>query len=198
MLPHIDVPVTELVRAEELLAPPPDPEPAMEKNLTEQIETAAQEENPFKMQLTHTSSRDPKLLLPELERRMGLLFAAYKAEYPDSPQPRISQTTRSASDQKKEYANGRTAPGPVTTHALAGQSLHNYQPALAFDVFFTVDGKYSTDESLYRNLGELAPSVGLEWGGTWPEPKTDTPHFQPPNYTWEMAAKNIKPTFPEV
>lgn len=44
MLPHIDVPVTELVRAEELLAPPPSPEPTMEKDLTKQIEEAAKPE----------------------------------------------------------------------------------------------------------------------------------------------------------
>ena len=41
---HIDVPVTELIDAAALLAPPPDPEPTIEKNLTEQIERIAEEE----------------------------------------------------------------------------------------------------------------------------------------------------------
>jgi hypothetical protein len=148
------------------------------------------------MRLTHNSSRDPKLLHAELEHRMLLLFALYLQKYPDAPQPKISQTVRSASDQAKDYAKGRTAPGSIITNAKPGESLHNYQPALAFDVYFLEDGKYSTNEGLYKALGELAPAVGLEWGGKWKHP--DTPHFQPLNYKWEDAANDIEPEFPPV
>jgi len=133
------------------------------------------------------------LLNPVLRERMQMLFDLYKAKYPNAPQPKISQTVRSRSDQNKDYAKGRSAPGPIVSNAKSGESLHNYKPALAFDVFFTVDGKYSDDPQLYKALGELAPSVGLEWGGTWKHP--DMPHFQPPNYTWEDAAKDVEPTF---
>lgn len=153
------------------------------------------------MNLTYTDSRDPSLLHPELQKRLNLLFAAYLAKYPNAPQPKIAQTTRSAREQTEDYAKGRTTPGPIITNAKAGQSLHNYQPGLAFDVFFEVDGKYSTDESLYANLGALAPSVDLNWGGSWIHSK-DTPHFQPLNggtlYTWEDAQANIEPLWGEI
>jgi len=153
------------------------------------------------MNLTYTDSRDPSLLHPELQERQELLFAAYLAKYPNAPQPKIAQTTRSAREQTEDYAKGRTTPGPIITNAKAGQSLHNYQPGLAFDVFFEVNGKYSTDESLYANLGALAPSVDLNWGGTWHHSK-DTPHFQPLNggtlYTWEDAQAGTEPLWGEI
>lgn len=128
---------------------------------------------------------------------MGLLFDAYRLRYPTAKQPLLSQTVRSYEDQAKDYAIGRTigTMGKFVTAAKPGRSLHNYIPALAFDVFFkNANGSACWDEDLYLNLGALAPSVGLEWGGTWKH--KDTPHFQPPNYTWQMASQNIEPTFP--
>lgn len=186
--------LSEIEGVENALEPKPDGEAESETEFETNLEDVTKKK--LTMQLTHSSSRDPMLLLPELKNRMELLFAAYLAKYPDAPQPKISQTTRSASDQSLDYAKGRTAPGSIITNAKPGQSLHNYQPGLAFDVFFEENGKYSTDETLYRNLGTLAPSVGLEWGGVWKHP--DTPHFQPMGYTWELASKGVEPTFPAI
>ena len=149
------------------------------------------------MQASTISSRDPKYLFPELERRMNMLFALYKEKFPNAPQPLLSQTVRSARDQAQDYAKGRSAPGPVITHANVGQSLHGYLPGMAFDVFFEEDGKYSENETYYSNLGNLAPSVGLDWGGDWIHSK-DLPHFQPPNYTWEQASRGEEPIFPPI
>jgi hypothetical protein len=151
------------------------------------------------MKASDKSSRDPSVLHPELLKRMELLFMAYRTRYPDAKQPFLSQTVRSYGDQSRDFAIGRTTgtKGKFVTQAKPGQSLHNYIPALAFDVFFkNADGSACWDEELYSNLGHLASSVGLEWGGTWKH--KDTPHFQPPNYTYEMASKNIEPTFPDL
>ena len=62
-LPHIDVPVTELIDAAALLAPPPSPEPAMEKNLTEQIEKIATSE------WSKMTDDDPGYSILEVEKK---------------------------------------------------------------------------------------------------------------------------------
>ncbi|MCL6528402.1 MAG: M15 family metallopeptidase [Thermaceae bacterium] len=82
----------------------------------------------------------------------------------------------------------------IITNALPGQSLHNYLPALAFDVAFQ-DGQdgYSCAECFQKFAG-IAKFFGLEWGGDWPGFK-DTPHFQPPRYTWQMAQAGVTPSF---
>ena len=74
-------------------------------------------------------------------------------------------------------AKGRTAPGPVVTRARAGYSLHNFGIAIDLGVFSSDGKKYHEENPLYRELGPLGESLGLEWGGRW---KTilDEPHYQ--------------------
>ena len=81
--------------------------------------------------------------------------------------------------QDELYAQGRTRPGRIVTNARGGDSLHNY--ALAAD--FVLDGQpekpgiqWSWDtradfdangRSDWMQMGEIAESCGLEWGGRW-------------------------------
>src|SRR5690349_5519581 len=82
------------------------------------------------------SSRNAADLHPELARRWLLASRAYNTANASGPQVFLTQTYRSPDDQAADYAKGRTAPGKVVTNAKPGQSLHNYYPALAFDVAF--------------------------------------------------------------
>lgn len=141
------------------------------------------------------SSRDIKDLHHELARRWLVMLAEFKRLYPNDDQPFLTQTYRNQADQAADYAKGRTAPGPVVTNAKFGQSLHNFYPALAFDVAFReADGGAEWNEAEYVKLAQIAHECGLGWGGDWHHSK-DRPHFEPPNFTWEMAAAGTEPTF---
>lgn len=99
----------------------------------------------------------------------------------------VTCTWRSAEEQAKLYAQGRTAPGPIVTKAKPGQSMHNHcvqgHPAsLALDVVPLRNGKpvWKTTDPLWAQVGQLGKAAGLEWAGDW---KTfrEYPHFQHPD-----------------
>ena len=140
------------------------------------------------------SSRDQNDLHPNLAKRWALAHAEFNEKHPDLPQVFLTQTYRTPEDQEKLYAQGRTEPGKVVTNARPGQSLHNYYPALAFDIAFKRGAELYWDISLFRAFAAIANSHELEWGGDWQGFK-DNPHFQPPNYTWEMARQKLEPEF---
>ncbi len=85
----------------------------------------------------------------------------------------VTQTLRTYEEQARLYAQGRTLPGPIVTHAPAGYSYHNF--GRAFDVAF-VRGPGLSWSGPWEPLGDLAENLGLEWGGRWKHPDTD--HFQ--------------------
>jgi D-alanyl-D-alanine carboxypeptidase. len=143
-----------------------------------------------------SSSRNAKDLHPGLATRWSAAAAEFKTTHPDLPTVFLTQTYRNVTDQMADYAKGRTKPGKVVTNAKAGQSLHNYYPALAFDIAFKKGNTLYWDVSLFRKFATIAKRLGLEWGGGWPNFK-DNPHFQPPKYTWKMAKQNTEPTFPK-
>lgn len=87
---------------------------------------------------------------------------------------------RSVDEQNELWAQGRSKPGKIVTHAKGGQSYHNYKIA----VDFTADADPSKDglqpswqNADYNILGEEAEKLGLEWGGSWVTFQ-DRPHVQ--------------------
>lgn len=88
---------------------------------------------------------------------------------------------RSWQQQAALYAQGRTKPGAIVTKARPGSSWHNY--GLAIDLGLFANGKYldSADpkraDRIYKELGALAATMGIEWAGTW-KTFTESPHFQ--------------------
>ena len=141
------------------------------------------------------SSRDPRDLHPELAKRWELAKTEFVKRNPDFPEVLLTCTFRSRVDQASSYAQGRTAPGKIVTNAKPGQSLHNYYPSLAFDLAFKRGKELIWDPPFFQKFAEIAKPLGLEWGGDWKSFK-DYPHFQPPNFTWKMAADGEQPTFP--
>jgi peptidoglycan L-alanyl-D-glutamate endopeptidase CwlK len=108
-------------------------------------------------------------------------------------------TYRSIEEQNALYELGRSSPGRIVTHARGGESrhndtgpqkslegidMHNLIPASnAADYYPLMHGKLcgeTTDKeiALWRKIGLLGRHCGLEWGGDWPTPKRDMPHFQ--------------------
>lgn len=88
----------------------------------------------------------------------------------------ITQTLRTIEEQDALYAQGRTKPGNIVTKAKGGYSLHNF--GIAFDICPIINGKAAWDDTaLFKKIGEVGVSLGLEWGGTWAN-FPDLPHFQ--------------------
>jgi ADP-Ribosyltransferase in polyvalent proteins/D-alanyl-D-alanine carboxypeptidase/Type III restriction enzyme, res subunit len=74
---------------------------------------------------------------------------------------RVVSSQRTAEQQQKLYAQGRSAPGPIVTEldGVNKKSLH--QQGIAADLAFT--GK----DSQWALLGKIAKEEGLVWGGDW-------------------------------
>lgn len=124
------------------------------------------------------STRDIDALEPSVAAMARAFLAKAGAEGFDIL---VTCTRRTSQDQAELYAKGRTAPGPVVTWAKPGQSLH--ETGRAFDIVPLRAGKCcwgtkGADAELWRRLGELGESVGLEWAGRWPASKREFPHFQ--------------------
>ncbi len=76
---------------------------------------------------------------------------------------------RSYLEQDNLYSQGRTTPGPLVTHARAGQSSHNFGIAvdLALDGSAEKGLQPTWDPIGYAPLGPLCVKHGLDWGGHW-------------------------------
>ncbi len=103
---------------------------------------------------------------------------------------RIYSVFRSWDDQDAYYAQGRTAPGPIVTDAMGGDSYHNW--GLAFDAAPLTNGTVNwNDMAKFNQMGRLGEQVGLEWGGNWKtvySKLVDQPHFQ---YTFGLSTPQL-------
>lgn len=88
---------------------------------------------------------------------------------------KIISGTRTYEEQAELYAQGRTKPGNIVTHAEAGRSNHNF--GIAWDVGLFSGGEYLAESPLYDHVGAIGKELGLEWGGDWTS-LVDKPHFQ--------------------
>ena len=112
---------------------------------------------------------------------------------------RFTHTLRSLKEQQDLYDQGRTklfdAKGNrlgIVTNAKPGDSYHNY--GLAIDIVLLVDkdGNGTFETASWNNVIDfdgdgiadwmecvnIFKKYGWNWGGQWPKPKTDTPHFE--------------------
>ena len=131
-------------------------------------------------------SRDKSLLYPPFAdqlRDFESRLAAAKLPF------HLFMALRTFECQDELYALGRTKPGKIVTNARGGDSLHNY--GLACD--FVLDGmpekpgvQWSWDTKAdfkangrgdWMQMGEIAESCSLEWGGRWKR-MPDLPHIQ--------------------
>ncbi len=103
---------------------------------------------------------------------------------------KIITGTRTYQKQAALYAKGRTAPGQRVTNARPGYSWHNFGVAWDF-VVFDAKGEPLWDSPLMKKCGEIAESLGLEWGGRWTS-FPDIPHIQiKTGYTLAQARQQV-------
>jgi peptidoglycan L-alanyl-D-glutamate endopeptidase CwlK len=139
--------------------------------------------------LTETSLRSTGALHPDIRQKvitlMDEMATLGKPVY-------IASAFRSAAEQESLYAQGRTTPGVIVTHAQALESAHNF--GLAVDFMFTgFDYSYNQPPNDYwQTLGEVGEKHGLAWGGRWAG-FVDRPHFEHPEY--DASRKALKDFF---
>lgn len=99
---------------------------------------------------------------------------------------KVTSGTRTYAEQNALYAQGRSKPGKVVTNARGGQSNHNF--GLAFDVTLFSGATPVWESPLYKVVGSIGQSLGLEWGGSWKSLK-DEPHFEMvPTYGRDLSS----------
>lgn len=95
----------------------------------------------------------------------------------------VTSGLRTAEEQARLYAQGRTAPGKKVTNVDGVRKKSNHQAredgfGHAVDCAFVVDGKPSWNERLpWAAYGACAKALGLTWGGDWRSLR-DMPHLE--------------------
>ncbi len=101
----------------------------------------------------------------------------------------ITSTYRDHESQNELYAQGRTKPGKIVTKAKGGQSYHNWRLALDFVPLRNGKCVWDDKDPIWRKIGEIAESVGFEWGGRWTGGFKDLPHLQ---YTGGLTLADLQ------
>jgi len=149
----VDAHVAALLQGEELVPPPPLPP---ELFTTREVEAARP--------LLGSASRQWELLDAEFRRRLLLLFKLLKEQH--GYEAVLLEGWRSP---ERQAALAQL--GAHVTQAAPNDSYH--QHGLAADVAFLREGRIVISERDpwamrgYEHYGELAASLGLEWGGRW-------------------------------
>ena len=127
-----------------------------------------------------------KALHPELKTiAINFLNSAYQKGFDLT----ITETFRTAAKQQEYYNQGRVSAGSIITNAKPLQSYHQF--CLSFDVAFKGAEPYPKNMDIWKKVGELGESMGLQWGGRF----NDNPHFQyVPNadYEWKNLIDYFK------
>ena len=133
------------------------------KNMPETIEKTWDAKTDAKIQTLHPILRAKAAqFINAVEKKLGKRL-------------KITDGLRTFAEQDALYAKGRTTSGSKVTNAKGGQSYHNY--GLAFDCYFTKDGKVDFSKPINAEVAKVGQELGLEWGGVWKSLK-DFPHFQ--------------------
>ncbi|GAB3256155.1 hypothetical protein GCM10027347_17790 [Larkinella harenae] len=124
------------------------------------------------------ASRKIDDLDPVLAYAFGKAEAEWKLKFPESPQPFLTCTYRSPAEQDTLFAQV-----PKVTNARAGQSPHNYELSMAFDVAFKKpNGVVDWSNELFTLFSKLVlKTPGITWGGSFRTLK-DLPHFERTNW----------------
>ena len=97
----------------------------------------------------------------------------------------VTDGLRTADQQAQLYAQGRTLPGRIVTHADGILRRSNHQAKAdgfghAIDCAFLVENRPSwAERHPWQLYGEAAKALGLVWGGSWPR-FPDRPHIELP------------------
>lgn len=128
------------------------------------------------------ASRSILDLDPRVQDRANAILDAWRiAGYPVL----VTCTLRTNEEQAETWAQGRTKPGKIVTHARPGESYHNPVDgfgARAMDVVSLVGGKpdWRNTSPTWGELSRIAKVADptVVWGGDWSPGKRDLPHYE--------------------
>ena len=127
------------------------------------------------------------MLHPTLEAKIKQLLSALTIlGFP----MKIVQGVRTAQEQQKLFAQGRTAPGKIVTNCDGVLKKSRHQLAAdgyghAIDCAFIVLGEAGkvtvswAESHPWKLYGEVGKALGLVWGGDW-KGLVDRPHLELP------------------
>lgn len=118
--------------------------------------------------------------LVNVRRELQEFFAWWNSAGPFAV--RVTSGLRTDAQQRQLYAQGRTAPGVIVTHAqTASDSAHGR--GAACDAYPFAGGKLvlDTKDPRWKQFGEAAEAWGLVWGGRWTR-LVDYPHVEVPGW----------------
>lgn len=127
--------------------------------------------------------RDIKALHPDLQEKYAQLIKLCSKR---GIAIGVAECLRTKAEQDALYAKGRTTQGKIVTNAKGSSYSSMHQWGVAFDFYLKMDidgdGQISDDaynnaKKTFNQVGALAKSIGLEWGGDWKSIK-DLPHIQ--------------------
>lgn len=127
------------------------------------------------------SSRDPLALHPQTRDKLLSLLVSLVS---NGLAVRMLDTYRSPESQDALYAQGRTKPGKKVTWATSDKTYHTKRRAFDLALLrrdMALDWDYMDSaqaQAAWEKIAEVAESVGLYWGGRWPDKKKDKPHFE--------------------
>lgn len=121
-----------------------------------------------------TEAEHIALMHPFLRERAARALTIWRSGARAGEVVRVVESVRSLATQQGYYALGKSKADGVRR-----LSLHQFSPALAFDVAIIVDGRYlgNVADASWQRWGAALESQGLEWGGRW-RGLVDGPHGQ--------------------
>lgn len=133
-----------------------------------------------------------QLLHPLVRLEVVATIDAIEANFPPNVKVRIVQGLRTIDEQNALYAQGRTKPGQVVTHARGGRSYHNFGTAIDFAIMYDKDNNgsfevlswdlnYDFDKdgvSDWQEVVKAFKAIGWKWGGDWKGGFKDNPHLE--------------------
>lgn len=93
----------------------------------------------------------------------------------------IGECFRTVAEQDALYAQGRSTPGNIVTYARGSTYSSQHQWGIAFDFYKNIPGHAFDDIAFFNQVGALAKSIGLAWGGDWTN-LVDRPHLYLPDW----------------
>ena len=100
----------------------------------------------------------------------------------------LTDARRTMAEQRRIYAQGRTAPGKVVSNAPPGSSAHNY--GLAADLAPLMEMSSQIDwgapRGMWRVMADIARSHGLN-AGYYFKTILDMPHIEDPKWREQRA-----------
>lgn len=121
-----------------------------------------------------TEAEHLALMHPWLRERAARALALWRSGARSGEVVKVVESVRSLATQQDYHARGKSK-----ADGARRLSLHQFAPALAFDVAIIVDGRYvgNVGDPSWQRWGAALEAQGLEWGGRW-RGLVDGPHGQ--------------------